>query len=252
MRGQVIGINTAIASRSGGYMGVGFAVPVNLAGQVMKQIREKGEVIRGWLGVSIQQLTPDLAESMHLKAGEGVLVTQVFEGGPADKAGIKAGDVVVEFNGKAVKTPGELQNAVAWIPPEAKVPVVVLRDGKRETLTATIEKRGEQAEEAKAQPGTPSEIKDLGIQVSGVTPEAQARFGYKPGQGVLITGVEPGSLAGMAGLREGMLILQIARQKVTSVREFKEAMKKADLAKGVPMLVRAADRQMFVLLKKQG
>jgi serine protease Do len=251
MRGQVTGVNTAIASHSGGYMGVGFAVPINLAREVMKRICEKGHVTRGWLGVGIQRLTPELAESMKLKADEGVLVSQVMEGGPAEKAGLKAGDVILEFAGKPVKTPSELQNSVAWGEPGTKADVVILRGGKRQTLKVTIDKRPEQPEALAAAPGPPANLKDIGIEVGNVTPEAAQRFGYKPGQGVLITGVEAGGLGAMAGLRSGMLILQAAGRKVTSVAELREAMSKADVAKGIPMLVRAGDRQMFVLLKKR-
>ncbi|MBM4019445.1 MAG: DegQ family serine endoprotease [Planctomycetes bacterium] len=251
MRGQVIGINTAIASRSGGYMGVGFAVPIGLAREVMKRIRETGRVTRGWLGVGIQRLTPELAESMKLKVDEGVLVSQVFEGGPADRAGIKAGDVVAEFAGKPVKTPSELQNTVAWTAPGTKADMVVLRDGKRQSLSVTVEKRPDQPEAVAAAPGAPANLKDLGIEVSGVTPEAATRYGYKAGQGVLITSVDAGGLGAAADLRPGMLIVQAAGQKVASVAELKEAVGKADLAKGLPMLVRMGDRQMFVLIKKR-
>jgi serine protease Do len=252
MHGQVIGLNTAIASRSGGNMGVGFAVPANLAKEVVKRLRETGKVVRGWLGVGIQKLTPEMAESMKLKTDEGVLVSQVFEGGPADKAGIKAGDVVLEFSGKALKTPDELQTAVAWTAPGAKADIVVLRDGKRQTLKVTVETRAEQPEAAISQaPGAPSNLKDLGIEVGNVTPEAAQRYGYKAGQGVLITDADAGGLGGLAGLRAGMLILQAGGQKVASVAELKQVMAKADLAKGIPMLVRAGDRQMFVLIKKR-
>jgi serine protease Do len=251
MRGQVIGINTAIASRSGGYAGVGFAVPANMVREVMKRIRETGHVTRGWMGVGIQRLTHERAESMNLKADQGVLISQVMEGGPADKAGIKAGDVVLEYAGKPVKTPGELQNTVAWTAPGTKAGVVVLRDGKRHTLTVTVEKRPEQPEALAAAPGAPAGFKELGIEVSNVAPEAARQFGYKPGQGVLITDVETGGPGAMAGLRPGMLILQVAGQNVTSVSALREALAKADAAKGIPMQVRAGDRRMFVLLKKR-
>jgi serine protease Do len=251
MRGQVIGMNTAIASQSGGYMGAGFAVPSNMGREVMKQLREKGEVVRGWLGVGIQRLTPDLAESMKLKPDEGVLVSQVFEGGPADRAGLKAGDVVVEFGGKAIKTPTELQNSVAWMAPGAKIDLVVLRAGKRMELKATVEKRSAKAEVAAGRQAGPVEMKDLGIKVSNVTPEAGQRFGYKPGQGVLISGVDPGGLGAQAGLRVGMLILKVGEQAVTNVGELETALGKADLAKGLPMLVRSGENQIFILLKKR-
>ena len=251
MRGQVVGINTAIASRSGGYMGVGFAVPINLAREIMSRIREKGEVVRGWLGVAIQKLTPEMADSMKLGGREGALISQVFEGGPADKAGIKVGDVILELDGKPVKTPADLQNAVAWIEPGKKIPLLVLRDGERLNLAAEVEKRSDQPEVAKAEPGAPAEVKDLGIQISNVPPEAAGRFGYKPGQGVLITGVDAAGLAARAGLRPGMLILHVGGRKVATIAEFQEAMKGASLAKGIPFLVRDGDRQMFILLKKR-
>jgi serine protease Do len=251
MHGQIIGMNTAIASQSGGYMGVGFAVPANMAREVMKQLREKGEVVRGWLGVGIQRLTPDLAESMKLKPDQGVLVSRVFEGGPADKAGLKAGDVIVELSGKPVKAPYELQNAVAWTAPGKTIDLVVLRGGKRMELKATAEKRSPQVEVAAGRPGAPLELKDLGIKVSNVTPEAAQRYGYKPGQGVLITSVDPGGLGAQAGLRAGMLILKLGEQTVTNVGELESALGKADLAKGIPLLVRLGENQIFVLLKRR-
>jgi serine protease Do len=251
MHGQIIGMNTAIASQSGGYMGVGFAVPANMAREVMKQLREKGEVVRGWLGVGIQRLTPDLAESMKLKPDQGVLVSRVFEGGPADKAGLKAGDVIVELSGKPVKAPYELQNAVAWTAPGKTIDLVVLRGGKRMELKATVEKRSPQAEVAAGRPGAPLDLKDLGIKVSNVTPEAAQRYGYKPGQGVLIASVDPGGLGAQAGIRAGMLILKLGEQTVTNVGELESALGKADLAKGIPLLVRLGENQIFVLLKKR-
>jgi serine protease Do len=254
MRGEVIGINTAIASRSGGYMGVGFAVPINMARKVMDRLREEGEVVRGWLGVSIQPLTAELAESMNLDVKEGVIVNEVFEDYPAAKAGIEAGDIILEFDGKKVTDPGALQSAVAWIKPGSKADVLLVRDGKRRTLTVTVARRPEQPSLARAVPGAgggTAELDDIGLSVSGVTAEAEERYGYKPGQGVLVTDVEAGSLAARAGLEAGMLILQAAGKDVTGVAELKQAVKDADLARGLPLLVRAADRQMFVLLKKR-
>ena len=251
MHGQVIGINTAIATRTGGYMGVGFAVPIDLAKQVMEQIRKHGKVTRGWLGVAIQPLTKDMAESMKLKAEEGALVSQVFEDGPAGKAGIKAGDVILSFNGKPVKDPNSLQEAVAWTPPDSKADVVVLRDGKRLTLKVTVEKRADQPELVRAEEGAPFDLKELGMQVGNLSADEAKTLGYKVGQGVLITEVEDGGVAEAAGLRQGMLVLQVAGQKTTTVAELKAAMKGADLAKGVPMLVRLGDSQRFVLLKKR-
>jgi len=253
MRGEVVGINSAIASRTGGYMGIGFAVPINMAKDVMKQIRATGHVTRGWLGVAIQRITPDIAKTMNLKTQEGALVSQVLEDGPAAKAGLKTGDVVVEYAGKAVKGPSELQEAVAFTAPDTKVDVVVLREGKRETLKVTVQKRSEQeVEETAGQPPGPTELKELGIEVSNLTAERAQRLGYKLGQGVLITGVDPAGLGAMGGLKPGMLLLQAANRKVTSVAELKDALAKADLAVGIPLLVRAGNVQTYIVLKKRG
>jgi len=255
LRGEVIGINTAIASRSGGYMGIGFAVPSNMARDVMNRLREKGEVVRGWLGVSIQNLSKELAGSMGLESAQGALVNEVFAGGPAGKAGVKAGDVIVGYNGKPVKDVTELRTAVAWTEPGKKVEMVVLRGGKRETLSVQMERRGDQPQLARGKrgggPGAPAEIKDLGIQVADLTPETAQRYGYEEGQGVLITDVAPAGLAAKAGLEPGMLILQVGGKPVRNVAEFKEALQRADSARGIPMLVRAGDRQLFVLIRKR-
>ncbi len=255
MRGEVIGINTAIASRSGGYMGIGFAVPSNMARDVMTRLHEKGEVVRGWLGVSIQNLSKELAGSMGLESAQGALVNEVFADGPAGRAGLKAGDVIVQYNGKPVKDVIELRTAVAWTEPGKKVDMVVLRGGKRETLSVQMERRGDQPQLARGQrgggPGAPAEIKDLGIQVADLTPETAQRYGYEEGQGVLITDVDPAGLAVKAGLEPGMLILQVGGKPVRSVAQFKEALQGADSARGIPMLVRAGDRQMFVLIRKR-
>ena len=255
LRGEVIGINTAIASRSGGYMGIGFAVPSNMARDVMNRLREKGEVVRGWLGVSIQNLSKELAASMGLASAEGALVNEVFAEGPAGKAGLKAGDVIVQYNGKPVKDVTELRTAVAWTEPGKKVDMVVLRGGKRETLSIQMERRADQPQLARGQrgggPGAPAEIKDLGIQVADLTPETAQRYGYEEGQGVLITDADPAGLAAKAGMEPGMLILQVGGKQVRSVAQFKEAVQAADSARGIPMLVRAGDRQLFVLLKKR-
>ena len=253
MNGEVVGINTAIASRSGGYMGIGFAVPINMARKVMDRLVDEGEVVRGWLGVGIQPLTPDMAESMSIEVGEGVLVSQIFEDTPAANAGVKAGDVILSFDGKAVADPNALQSAVAWIKPGTAVKVVVLRDGKRKTLSVKVAERPQTPGMAQAVPRETEagDLDELGIEVSAVTTEAKQRFGYEPGQGVLITGVGAGTLAARAGLEEGMLILQASGKDVGSVGALKKIVKEANLSRGLPLLVRAGDRQMFVLLKKR-
>ena len=250
MRGQVIGMNTAIASRSGGYMGISFAVPSNMARDVIERLQKTGEVVRGWLGVGIQNITDDLAQSMGLKSKKGALVNQVFADGPAGKAGMETGDVIVEYGKKPVSDVVDLRTRVAWTAPDTTVEVVVLRGGERKTLSLKISRRSEAPEAQGMQPAQPQELETLGLKVGPVTPEAAKQFGYEAGQGVLITDVDPTGPAGRAGLEAGMLVLRVAGKKVATVAEFKETIKGADLAKGIPMLVRARDRQMFILLKK--
>ena len=235
-------------------MGIGFAVPINMARKIMDRLVDEGEVVRGWLGVSIQPLTPEMAESMDITADKGVLVSQVFEDAPAAEGGIRAGDVVLEFNGKAVSDPSELQSTVAWTKPGTKAKVLLLRGGKRKTVAVEIARRPERPDRVRARSeggGGPDQLEELGVKVSGVTPEAQQRYGYKPGQGVLITDVEAGSVASRAGLEKGMLILQAGGQDVGSVRDLEKVLEEADLSRGLPLLVRAGDRQLFVLQKKQ-
>ncbi len=252
MRGEVIGINTAIASRSGGFQGIGFAVPINMAREVMGRLKDEGEVVRGWLGVGIQEITRDLAESLGLDSTDGVLINQVFEGGPADEAGVEAGDVVVEFAGEPVEDMVRFRNEVAWVEPGEKAKMVVLRDGKRKTLTVEIGRRSEAPQIAGMEPpGRSTELEELGVEVGSVTPEAAERFGYERGSGVLVTRVDPAGVAAKSGLQPGMLILRVGGTKTGSVSAFRAALKEADLAKGIPLLVKMGDRQMFVLLKKK-
>jgi serine protease Do len=260
MKGQVIGINSAIATRSGGSAGVGFAVPSNLAAEVMKRLRDKGVVTRGWIGVSIAPLTRDKADALKLKSADGVLVRSVFDGGPAAKGGLKADDVVLEINGKAVKVPYDLQSAVAWAEPGSEITVVVSRGGKTVPLKVGVQKRPDNPALAAAQ-GTGGgesggaaaavELKDIGIEVSPVTADATSRYGYKPGQGALVTDADPAGLGARAGLKAGMLIFEAAGQKVTSPADLKAVLAKADLAKGLPMLVRQGDRQVFFVIRKR-
>ncbi len=256
MNGRVIGINSAIASRSGGYQGISFAVPVNLARRVAERLKETGQVVRGWLGVGIQTVTEELAESMGLDAAEGVLINQVFEDGPAADAGLEAGDVIVRFGDTPVTDVNELRDEVAWTAPDAKVKVRVLRDGKPKTLTVTLGRRDEAPAIARGRrrPGgdeEPTEYEDLGITVGPLTDETAEQLGYGDAKGVLITGVTSGGLGDRAGLRSGMLILRVGGRRIEALADFRDAMKDADLERGVPMLVRVGDRQAFILVKKR-
>src|SRR6266404_3473333 len=206
-RGQVIGINTAIVSRSGGSVGIGFAIPVNLAKPVVTQLASAGHVTRGWLGVGIQPLTADLAKSFRLTRTDGALVTSVSEGSPAAKAGLKEGDVIVEYDGRPVARAGDLPRTVAETPVGRAVPLKVVRDGKPVTLTATVG-RLEETREAKAEPapGEPA----LGVSARTLTPAVAQQLGLREQQGVLIVNVNDGSRADAAGLRAGAFTARVA------------------------------------------
>ncbi|MHB1037621.1 MAG: DegQ family serine endoprotease [Pirellulales bacterium] len=251
--GEVVGINTAISSQTGAYQGAGFAIPSNMAKWVSQQLIERGSVQRAYLGVGIQEVTPDLAKQFGVKSQEGALVGQVFPDSPGAKAGLKPGDVIVEFAGKPVANPRDLQAAVERIKAGQKEPVVVLREGKRVTLDVTVlaqpTRYGMEEEtpgEAKKPEGTP--FKDLGIEVGPLSSEVAEQLNLKNVQGVVITSVKPNSPADMAGLSASMVITQVGSKPVKSVEDFRAAMKDRSLEKGVALLVRTPEGSRFVVI----
>ena len=224
IRGEAIGMNTAIFSRSGGYMGIGFAIPINMAKAVMRQLIEKGKVVRGWLGVVIQEIDEDLAKSFGLEKPEGVLVTEVADDSPAKRGGLKQGDIILQLNGQKVKDVGDLRNRIALTPPGTKVKLLVLRDGKKKLLVVKIGEKPGETTVAGVRHGI---LKKLGLSIQDLTPELAEQFGYKEGQGVLVSEVEPGSPAERAGIRAGFLIEEVNRVRVHNVKECMEALRKS-------------------------
>src|SRR5437899_7722951 len=233
-RGQAVGINTAIVSRSGGSVGIGFAIPVNLAKPVVSQLASAGHVTRGWLGVGIQPLTADLAKSFRLSQTDGALVTSVNAGSPAAKAGLKQGDVIVEYDGRPVGRAGDLPRAVAETPVGRAVPVKVVRDGKPLTRTATVG-RLEDAREAKAEPapGEPA----LGVTARTLTPTVAQQLGLREQRGVLVVGVNDGSRTEAAGLKAGDIIAEVDHRAVASVEDLQQALRRHPAGAPVLMLV---------------
>lgn len=243
--GEVVGVNTAIFSRSGGYMGVGFAIPSNLAKAIADQLIEHGEVTRGYLGVVIQPLTPDLAESFDMDPGKGVLVAQVSENSPAEKAGLRQGDVIVEYRGKPVTDVGNFRNRVSLTAPGSTETITVLRDGKRKTLKVTI---GRLTEDQLIARGPAQSADEIGLTVQTLTPQLAEQFDARPGEGVVVTEVHPGSIAAMAGIETGSIILQVNREPVSSAADFRRAVKQAASEKRVLLLVRKGGMQRYVAL----
>lgn len=242
---EVVGINTAIFSRSGGYMGVGFAIPSNLAKAIANQLIENGEVIRGYLGILIQPLTPDLAESFATELGSGILVAQVSDDSPAAKGGVKQGDVIVEFRGEPVTDVGSFRNRVSLTPPGTTETLGVLRNGKRQDLKVTI---GKLAEDKLLVQGPAQRADEIGLTVQTLTPQLAEQFDVEPGEAVVVTEVRPGSIAAMAGIESGSLILQVNREPVTSAADFQRALKRSAADKRVLLLMRKGSMQRYVAL----
>ncbi|OOP55926.1 MAG: serine protease [Candidatus Brocadia carolinensis] len=247
IKGEIIGINTAIFTRSGGYQGIGFAIPINMVKIIMKDLVEKGKVTRGWLGVVIQDIDPALAKSFNVTVTEGVLVSDIQDGSPAKEAGFERGDIVIEYDGKSIRDVNHLRNSVAQTEVNKKVKVKVLRDGKEKELTVKI---GEQpADLFAAGPGEAPSGKDLGMTVQNITKEIAKSLGIEEESGVIVAEVQPGSPAALSEVREGDLVKEINRKKISNVTEFKKALSEADKEKGVLMLIKRGEFSRYVIIK---
>jgi serine protease Do len=245
MNGEVVGINSAIFSRSGGYMGIGFAIPIDMVKIIKDQLIAKGSVARGYLGVMIQDLSDDLVKSFDLDDTNGVLIAEVTEDSPAEKAGIRRGDVVVEFAGKKVQNVGQFRNMVALTPPNSKVRVTINRDGNKRVLTLRL---GEQDEKMTARATQTDIMKQLGFTVQNLTKELAKQFGYENLGGVLVSEVAPGSPAQFAGIRPGTLILEVNRQPVKTTEELLKALDASKNTQKVLLLVRDRHYTRYVTL----
>jgi serine protease Do len=235
-KGEAVGINTAIFSRTGGSIGIGFAVPINMAKFVVPQLVQHGRVVRGWLGVTIQPLTAELARSFGVPEAEGALVSNVQDGSPAGKAGLKAGDVIVEFDGKKIGRTTDLSRLVAATPVDKEVRMTVMRDGKSVPLTARIARLEDRSEAAvaseKAEPGARGKF---GVTVEPVTAEVARELGLQKAEGVVVRQVRPGSPAADAGIRPGDVITEVNRQAVKTVDDLRQALEKQQ--PGAPALI---------------
>ena len=249
MRGEVIGINTAIATPIGQFAGVGFAIPINMAKNMMPTLMKGESVTRGYLGVIIQDISDELADQFKLADAKGALVAQVNKDSPADKAGLKTGDVIIKYRGKAVADTRELRNAVAATAPGTKADLVVVRDGKEKTFTVTVGKLTPETMAA-AESGKASTLEKFGLTVQPLTSELADEFGYKDEKGVLITDVDPDSPAGAANLQRGDLIVEANRQPVTTVSDLRDALAKSK--DSALLLVKRKDASLFVVLRIKG
>jgi len=243
MKGEVVGINTAIIASG---QGIGFAIPINLADGIIAQLKTSGEVTRGWLGVGIQDLTPELAEYYKVKDKKGVLVTHVFKGDPADKGGIKAKDIIIKIDGKLVPTARELSGTIAGIAVGKKIAILLIRDGKEKTVYIKVAKRKD--DESLVSKETESS-NGLGLMASELTPEIAKQLGFDENEmGVMITGVKPGSKGELAGVRQGDLIKEINRKSVSTLNDYQKKMQKIKKGETIHLLIKRS-RIGFIVIK---
>jgi serine protease Do len=247
-RGELVGINSAIFSTSGGYQGIGFAIPTSMAKTVMESLIRHGKVTRGWLGVTIQNLTPELAKQFNLREETGVLVGDIIEGSPAEKAGLQRGDVIVEFDGKKVEDPNQLRNMVAAISPGSKVNAKIIRENKTLPLQITIT-------EMPAEMGKPSkrDYDNLlnGVLVQDLSPDIAARLNIpKKIRGVVVTGIDPESAAGMV-LMQGDVIQEINRQKIADMKDYENIVSGIRPGEDILLLIFRGGASIFITLSNK-
>ncbi|HYG70156.1 MAG TPA: DegQ family serine endoprotease [Anaeromyxobacteraceae bacterium] len=251
LRGEVVGLNTAIVSPQIG-SGIGFAVPINLAKGILPQLREKGKVVRGYVGVSVTDLTHDLREAFRLPQGtNGALVQQVVENGPAAKAGLKPGDVIVAVNGRAVEGMGDVTRTVAMIPPGQKATLTILREGKKQDVSFAVVQRPDEQMVARGAPGEQPEAEanrsaKLGVRLAPLTPEVARQLGTSGDQGVVVADVTAGGPAERAGLQRGDIILEVNRQPVTTPEQIAGIVGKMKDGEMALLRVRRGDAAVFV------
>jgi len=254
LNGRAVGVNTAIVSESGGYMGIGFAIPINMARQVADQLRKTGRVIRGYLGLYGQDVTPEIARILNLAEPNGVLVAQIEPNSPASRAGLRRGDVILEVNGRPIGSYDTFRNAVALMRPGTTIQLLVWRSGRSSELSLTLGERPSEREQARERPPqeeeqAPQEARQtLGVAVRNLTQGLAQRFGYQPGEGVLVTAVSPESPAAVAGIRPGDLIVSVNGQTMTSTDEFARAIRQARPSGRVLLLVQRGQGSQFVVV----
>ena len=251
-KGELIGINTAIFSRSGGYQGIGFAVPSNMARLVMDQLIQKGKVTRGWLGVTIQEITPELSQKFGLKTAKGALVGDVAKGSPAEKGGLKRGDVILEFNGRKVGDVGNLRNMVAQSKVGAQIPMTILRSGKEYAINVTTTELPKDVSETV--PGSTPEDTAFeglaGLNVIELTGEISRQLGLsRDEKGVVVVRVDPGSSVEEAGLRKGDVVQEIDRKKVSGLADYNRIVAGIRSGDTVLMFANRGGKKFYVTAK---
>jgi S1-C subfamily serine protease len=246
-RGELIGINSQIVSPSGGNIGIGFAIPANMARNVMTQLIDGGEVRRGMLGVTIQPVTSDIARSLGLAQVGGALVNSVTAGSPADKAGVQRGDVITAINGEAVKNGNDLRNEVAQLQPGSGVKLTIVREGKERTTNVTLAEL--QARDARSGARSPSDASGLGMTVEPLTAERARQLGVAASSGLVVTGVQPSGRAADAGILAGDVIAEVDGKPVASVNALRDAL--GDGSRPALVLVHREGTTLFLTVERE-
>lgn len=242
IKGEVVGINTAIIANANG---IGFAVPINMAKDVINQLKDTGSVTRGWLGVYVQKVTPELAKSFNLKDVTGALISDIFDNSPASSAGLKRGDIITHYNGTEIKDMNDLPKLVAATPVGKKVEVKILRKGKEETVSVTIAKM-----EKDEKTGEVKDLKDkYGFSVQDITPDLAKAFGLEDEKGVIVTDVDPAGAAAEAEIRRGDIILEVNQESIKTTNDMKKILGKAEKENNVLLLIKRANRMLYVTIK---
>jgi serine protease Do len=249
LQGRVIGINTAIRT---GANTIGFSVPINQAKQILPQLRAKGHVTRGWLGVSIQNVTHEIADHFRLDEASGALVSQVLPNTPAEKGGIWTGDIIIEFNGKAIDRWSDLPIAVANTPVDTKAKVVVIREGKRKSFKIQIGRLDDPEQVTIRTPRKNEGAESLGLRAQDLTDELAQELGLDEAEGVIVTEVAPGGPAAEAGIRRGDIIIELDRRNIDSVRDLANVLSDSKDKKRLLVLVRRGPNTLFISLKRAG
>lgn len=252
IKGELIGVNTAIFSRSGGYQGIGFAVPSNMTRLVMNQLVDKGKVTRGWLGVTIQELTPELSQKFGLKSEKGALVGDVAKGSPAEKSGIKRGDIILEYDGKKISDVGNLRNMVAKSKVGSEIPITIMRAGKEYAVKVVIVELPKEI--ADATPGNAPEDSNLeglsGLTAMELSREIARQLGlHKDEKGVVVVRVEAGSPAEEAGIRKGDVIQEIDRKRIEGLNDYNKAVSGLKQGDAALLFVNRGGKKFYVTIK---
>ncbi|HBL55420.1 MAG TPA: protease Do [Deltaproteobacteria bacterium] len=251
LRGEIIGVNSAIFTRSGGYQGIGFAVPINMARKIMRDLIDKGTVSRGWLGVGIQNVSHDLAQAFQLDNTKGSLITGVMPDTPAKKAGMRKGDVVIRINEKSIRDSNHLRNEIANAGAFADIEIELIRDGKSVIIQLKLDERPRKLGQIKAAPQpvpTIEQVEMLGMIVEELTEKTAKQLGIETGSGIVIVEVKPGSPAEKTGLLPGMIVQEVERHAIANLSIFKELVSEMDPEKGILLLITSAKGSRYIFL----